>query len=246
MLDIAIILAVLALLFIVSRALNIFDLKGSTAALVVGLIVAFFGSVAWLVVLLVFAISSHFATKAFFDLKKKQNVQEGISGERRVSNVFYAALIGIAISSLNLTNLLTHAFYFHYFELFSISLAVVNSDTFASELGIIDRKVYMITSLKRSTPGINGGVSVMGEGAALLGAFIVALTYGILYALLNQAAFNIIKVLFVGAMGFLGCQFDSILGATLENRNKLSKGEVNFLSSLFAVILSIPILYFAF
>lgn len=237
--DVALILGVLALLFIVSRALNIFDFKGSTAALVVGLIVAFFGSVSWLVVLMVFAISSHFATKAYFGLKKKQNVQEGVSGERRVSNVFYAAVIGIAISSLNFTNIVTHLFYFHYFELFSISLAVVNSDTFASELGITDRKVYMITSLKRATPGINGGISVKGELAAILGAFIVAATYGIL----NQAGFSIIKILFVGTMGFIGCQIDSLLGATMENRNILSKGEVNFLSSLFSVIVAIPILY---
>ena len=232
----------LAILFAASRILNIFDLKGSTAALVVGLIVSFFGSIAWLVVLLVFAISSHLATKAFFDVKKKQNIQEGISGERRVSNVFYAALIGIAISSLNFTNLITHSFYFHYFELFSISLAVVSSDTFASEIGVIDRKVYMITNFKRSTPGINGGISLTGEAAALLGAFIVALTYG----LLNQGGFSIIKVLFVGGLGFLGCQIDSLLGATLENRNKLSKGEVNFLSSLLSVIVAIPVLYFAF
>lgn len=222
--------------------MNIFDLKGTTAALIVGLIVAFFGSVQWLIVLLVFAISSHFATKAFFDVKKKQHVQEGIAGERRVSNVFYAALIGIAIASLNLTNMLTHALYFHYFELFTISLAVVNSDTFASEIGQIDKKVYMITTFRRTTPGINGGISLTGQGAALLGAFVVAITYGIL----NSSGFSIVKILMVGALGFLGCQIDSILGATLENRNLLSKGEVNFLSSLISVAIAIPVLYFLF
>ena len=236
------ILAILAVLFAVSRLLNIFDLKGSTAALVVGLIVSFFGSVAWLVVLLVFAVSSHFATKAFFQYKKERNVQEGALGERKMSNVFYAALIGIAISSLNFSNVLTHTLYFHYFELFSISLAVINSDTFASELGLIDSKVYMITNLRRTTPGVNGGVSLTGEAAAILGAFIVAVTYG----LLDSASFSIIKILFVGSLGFLGCQIDSILGATLENRNKLSKGEVNFLSSLLSVVIAIPVLYFAF
>ncbi len=154
----------------------------------------------------------------------------------------YAAIIGITLSGLNFANLMTHAFYFHYFELFSISLAVVSSDTFASELGIVDKKVYMITTMKRATPGINGGVSRIGEGAALLGAFIVALTYG----LMNPGGFSIVKTLTVGALGFLGCQFDCILGATLENRNILSKGEVNFLSSLFAVIVAVPVLYFTF
>lgn len=242
MYDTILILAILAVLFVVSRALNIFDLKGTTAALVVGLIVAFFGSIQWLIVLLVFAISSHFATKAFFDVKKKQHVQEGLAGERRVSNVFYAALIGIALASLNLTSMFAHAIYFHYFELFSISLAVVSSDTFASEIGQIDRKVYMITTFRRTTPGINGGISLTGEAAALLGAFIVAITYG----LLNTSGISLIKILLVGALGFLGCQIDSILGATLENRNKLSKGEVNFLSSFFSVLIAIPILLLVF
>jgi uncharacterized protein (TIGR00297 family) len=206
----------------------------------VGLIVAFFGSIQWLIVLLVFAISSHFATKAYFDTKKKQHVQEGLAGERRVSNVFYAAVIGIAIASLNLASVFAHPIYFHYFELFSISLAVVSSDTFASEIGQIDKKVYMITNLKRTTPGINGGISLTGEAAALLGAFIVAITYGVL----NSSGLNLISILLVGGLGFLGCQIDSILGATLENRNKMSKGQVNFSASLISVLIAIPILFF--
>lgn len=232
----------LGILFALSRIFNIFDLKGTIAALVVGLIVAFLGSISWLIVLLVFAISSHFATKAYFEIKKEKHVQEGEKGERRVSNVFYAALMGLVFASLNFTNFLTHSFYFHYFELFSISLAVVNSDTFASEIGVIDKRVYMITSFKRATPGINGGVSLTGEGAALLGSFIVAITYG----LVNPAGFSVVKIFTVGVLGFIGCQIDSILGAVYENREKLSKGEVNFLSSLFAILIAIPALYFTF
>lgn len=243
MVDTILILAILALLFVISRVLNIFDLKGTVAALIVGLIVAFFGSVQWLVVLLVFAVSSHFATKAFFDVKKKQHVQEGLSGERRVSNVFYAALIGITLASINLTSFVVHMIYFHYFELFSISLAVVSSDTFASEIGQIDRNVYLITTFKRTTPGINGGISLTGEGAALLGAFIVAITYGLLS---TSSGISLFKILMVGTLGFVGCQIDSILGATFENRNKLSKGEVNLLSALFSVFIAIPILFFTF
>ncbi len=45
-------------------------------------------------------------------------------------------------------------------------------------------------------------------------------------------------------MGFLGgCQIDSVLGATLENREKLTKGEVNLISSLLPVIISALIFY---
>ena len=220
------------MLFVISRIFNIFDLKGTTAAFVVGLVVAFLGSINWLLVLLIFALSSHFATKTFFQEKKDKNLQEGSSGERRVSNIFYAAVIGMVISSLNFTLTFTHAFHFHYFELFAISLAVVNSDTFASEIGVIDKKVYLITNLKPTTPGINGGISLTGEVAALFGAFIVAISY----AFLSSTGINVIQVLFVTLMGFTGCQIDSLLGALWENMGKLTKGEVNFLASFFSVL----------
>ena len=39
----------------------------------------------------------------------------------------------------------------------------------------------------------------------------------------------------VGVSGFLGCQVDSILGETLENRHYLTKGSTNFLGMLSSV-----------
>ncbi len=52
---------------------------------------------------------------------------------------------------------------------------MVNADTFASEIGVIDRNVYMITNFKRTVPGVNGGVSLTGEMAALGGSLIVGI-----------------------------------------------------------------------
>ncbi len=208
-------------------------MKGTIAALFVGIIVSFFGSIRWLILLLVFAVFSHLATKAFFKLKENYRLQEGEKGERKVSNVFYAGIMGIAIAFLNLTNIIGIYPYHHYFELFAISLSVIGADTFASEIGVIDSKVYMITNLKRTTPGINGGVSRTGQLAALLGSAIVGVSYGIL----SVNGFNIVQVLVVIILGFIGCQVDSILGALFENRGKLSKGEVNFLASFFGVAL---------
>lgn len=223
-------------LFVASRLLNIFDLKGSTAALLVGGFVVFTGSLSWLVLMLVFSISAHFATKAWISKKKDLRLQEGTAGERSSSNVIYAAIIGIAISSLNYAHFLTGP----YFELFAISFAVVNADTFASEIGVLDKNVYLITTMKRVQPGINGGISLLGEISALIGSFIIAVTY----ALLTLPHFSLTAFLLIGSMGFVGCQIDSVLGATLENRERLSKGEVNFLSSFMAVILSVAIFTF--
>ncbi|MCL4444072.1 MAG: DUF92 domain-containing protein [Candidatus Thermoplasmatota archaeon] len=216
-----------------------FDLKGSVAALVVGLAVSFLGSIRWLILLLIFAVFSHLATKAYFDLKQKNKLQEGEKGERKMSNVFYAGITGLVIALLNVTTIIGRYPYFHYFELFAISLSVISADTFASEIGIVDRKVYMITNLKRTVPGINGGVSVIGQLAALLGASIVGVSYG----LLSVGGFNILQVFIVILLGFIGCQIDSYLGALFENKGKLSKGEVNFIASFSGVILGALFLY---
>lgn len=221
-------------LFVASRLLNIFDLKGSTAALFVGAFVVFTGSLSWLVLMLVFSISAHFATKAWMSKKRALRLQEGTAGERSSSNVIYAAIIGVAISTINFVHFSSYPF----FEIFAISFAVVNADTFASEIGVLDKKVYLITTMKPVAQGVNGGVSVLGEFAAIAGSFLIAGTYGIL----SYPHVNLLAVLLIGIMGFIGCQIDSVLGATFENRRKLSKGEVNFLSSFAAVVLSVALL----
>jgi uncharacterized protein (TIGR00297 family) len=101
-----------------------------------------------------------------FEMKKAKKLQEGEQGERTTSNVLYAGIIGLALACINFAHTLLHSLPFDYFELFAISFSVINSDTFASELGVVDKNVYMITTFKRTTPGINGGVSLTGEIAA--------------------------------------------------------------------------------
>ncbi len=224
---------ILALLFILSLKFNIFDLKGSIAALLIGIIVVIFGSLLWLILMLIFAITAYIATKYKIKEKIKNHLQEGKNGERHVSNVIYAALIGIFIAFANITK-------FHnlpFFEIFATSFASVNADTFASEIGVFDKNVYLITNFKKITPGINGGISLLGEISAAVGALIIGLSYSILE--FHTIVFSPIFV--ITLLGFAGCQVDSILGAVFENRNKLSKGQVNTFSTLFAVFLSILI-----
>ena len=235
LLNASIIIGILIVLFVLSRVLNLFDFKGSVAALILGFIVAFLGSLQWLILLIVFAVVSHFATKAYFQLKKSRKLQEGVAGERKISNVVYAGIIAIFISSANFTSIITRFPSFHYFTLFAASISVIASDTFASELGVIDKRVYMITTLKRTTPGINGGVSPYGEISAMLGALIVAAAFGIL----RGGPMDLFYSLIVFAAGFFGCQIDSILGALFENRGYIGKGTVNMLASLSGVLLSI-------
>ncbi len=187
------------------------------------------GSLLWLILMLIFAISAYIATKYKLQEKIKVKLQEGKRGERHASNVIYAASIGVVIALINLSK-------FHnipYFELFGVSFASVNADTFASEIGIFDKNVYLITNFKKIVPGINGGISKLGELSAVFGALII----GISYSLLNFHTFTLYPILIVTVLGFIGCQIDSVLGALFENKNKMSKGQVNAISTMVAVII---------
>ncbi len=225
----------LIILFVVSQIFHIFDLKGGIVALVLGIVVDFAGYFTWLILLLVFAFISFAVTRYRFDEKKIIKMQEGEKGERKIKNVFYAGIIGGAIAAFHMAD----PFLLKYFELFAISFAVVTADTFGSEIGVLDPKAIMITTLKKTERGINGGISVLGEIAALTGAFII----GLCYVILKIGDVSMIALIIITFFGFIGCQIDSILGALLENKGKLSKGQVNFLSILFTVIIAIPFVF---
>ncbi len=222
-------------LFLLSQFLHLFDLKGGIGAVIIGAIVSIFGNLNWLVLLIIFAMSSQIATKYKFQEKKERKMQEGERGERRISNVVYGGAIGVTVAILNGI----HLFNFPYFVAFASAFAAITSDTFASEIGIIDTKTYLITTLKRCQTGINGGISRVGTLASILGSVIISSCYGILSI---SGGVDIYYVLIILVSGFLGCQLDSILGALFENRKKMTKGEVNLSASLFAVFLTVLII----
>jgi uncharacterized protein (TIGR00297 family) len=188
--------------------------------------------------MLIFAVSSFIVTRMWFSYKKNLQEQEGKHGERGVSNVFYAGLVGVIIALASALSNYYHLTGIHFFELFAISFAVITSDTFASEIGVIDPNVRLITNMQKVSPGTNGGISVTGTIASIIGALII----GISFSLLAYEHFILYKILFVTVMGFAGNLADSVLGATLERGGKITKGGVNLYSSLFAVVISIIVL----
>ena len=66
---------------------KIFNFSGSVTAFVVGMAIGIFGDILWLLLLLVFLISSFGATKYRFEWKKSEGFQEGTRGERTWRNV---------------------------------------------------------------------------------------------------------------------------------------------------------------
>jgi uncharacterized protein (TIGR00297 family) len=113
--------------------------------------------------------------------------------------------------------------------IFSVALAALAeaaADTASSEVGqAFGGRPRMITTLRAVEPGSNGAVSLTGTVAGVVAAAIVA-TAGTLALGGDRTMFAISC-----AGGFFGLLFDSMLGATLEERGWLNNDAVNFLST---------------
>ena len=230
--------AIICFLFALSSIyFKVLDKKGMIAAVTIGAIIIFSTKIEWFLLLLIFLILGFAVTKFRFGYKEKRRLHEGGNGVRRVGNVIanglppaIAALlvIGFPIEKMAIP--------------FTVSIAVANSDTFASEIGVLSNNVYMITNLKKVEPGINGAVSWLGQGSAIFGAVIICVASFFLLHI------DVTWVIFSIFFGFIGCQIDSLLGATLQGGERsredqlpsdaiLTNSDVNLISiSLTALI----------
>ena len=228
--------SLIMILIIVSRVRHILNEAGTWAAAGLGLGVAIAGHWSWLLILLSFLTAGFAATKWRYTEKRDKGLNEGHEGERDWTNVIANGGVPLLVSII--------AFITEDWQtllpVFAAAVAVAASDTFASEFGCLDQRVWMITTMKKCEPGLNGGFSPSGQLAAFVGAGLIALisaTLGVVVgadAIQQPAHF----ILGITAIGFLGCQVDSFLGATLENRGYIGKGTVNALAICTGAILA--------
>ena len=124
--------------------------------------------------------------------------------------------------------------------LFSLGLAALAeaaADTASSEVGqVFGGLPRMITTLRKVEPGKDGAVSVAGTLAGVVAAAMVA-GVGTLALRGDRTMFAISC-----AGGVFGLLFDSLLGATLEERGWLNNDAVNFLSTCSAAAFALGML----
>ena len=214
---------------------NILDKQGIIAAAVLGFFVGCLGHWTWLLLLLCFLLSSHIATKWRFEEKTERGLNESSDGHRGWINV--AANGGMPALVALLTFLLED--WESGLWMFAAAVAVATSDTWASEIGCLDDRVRMITTLKPCEAGVNGGFSPNGQLAAAAGGLLIGVSALVASLVMFSATISDQLMLagIVAGLGFLGCQIDSVLGAVLENRGFLTKGSVNALSIIAGVAL---------
>ena len=116
--------------------------------------------------------------------------------------------------------------------------------TFGSEIGKrFGKDTYLITSLKKVDRGTEGGLSIEGTFASVLGSIFMAFIMLRLSIISTKYHFIVVVV-----SGFLATLSESIIGAKFQNKYKLSNELVNAIqtsiASVFAIFALILYSYF--
>lgn len=225
---------------------KVLDLQGSLLGFAMGLFIGLMGHLLWLLLLLIFLMTAFAATRYKYALKKELEVAEPDKGRRGFSSVMANGWVPMVVAILSFPNPWLDAFPKDVAAvLFLTAISAAASDTIASELGVLSEKVYLITTFKRVRPGINGGVSLLGTSAALSAAVYTSVVGWLVLKLAapeQLSGFPLYFIMVPVLMGFLGCQIDSLLGATLENRGMLNKDRVNILSIGAATLMALALM----
>ena len=193
---------------------------------IICLLVILFAGLSWFLLLLAFYLLGGGFTRYGYAYKRKLGIAQSRGGVRGYKNVYSNSLVPLAMA-------ICYGVYGNDIFIFAFigSVATANGDTLASEIGETSRsKPVMITTLKETEPGVDGGVTPLGEAASFVGALII----GILATGTGMVGASGI---IVGAMGgFLGTNFDSVLGATLQRQGLLSNNGVNLVATAFGAL----------
>ncbi|HEY6324425.1 MAG TPA: DUF92 domain-containing protein, partial [Thermoanaerobaculia bacterium] len=110
---------------------------------------------------------------------------------------------------------------------FAAAFATAAADTASSEIGqLVGRRTFLITTLRPVPRGTDGAVSLEGTLAGVAAAIAI----GALGAAV--ALYPWICALPVAAAAVIGTTFESVVGATLEQRRLLDNEALNFLNTL--------------
>ncbi len=178
-------------------------LDGALITGVMGMLILGLGGIQYLIPILVFFGTSSFLTKL---IHGKSNVRAGESrdGFQVLANGGLASFI-VVLSYLRVVPI-------DLYPIYLAVLAVVNSDTWSTEIGSLSRSdPRSILLFKKVPKGTSGAVSWIGTMGGILGSFVVAtvgLGYGYSWRLIGM----------ITGIGVLGNLIDSLLGATIEVR----------------------------
>jgi uncharacterized protein (TIGR00297 family) len=195
------------------------NFSGALAGSAVAFIMAVRDLRMFLALLIVFVVTL-VATRVGYSRKQQLRTAEPTGGRtaaQAMANLGIAALV-VAIASTGWPVLALAA------------LAEAAGDTSSSEIGMaFPGKTLLVTNFKSVPAGTDGGISLFGTVAALLGAASVAV------AAVVTGLVPVNQLATIVPAGFFGIVIDSLLGAVFERRGMLNNDLVNLLSTVAAV-----------
>ncbi len=202
------------------------DAEAVLSEVIVCLLVIFFADIFWFLLLLSFYLLGSGFTRYKYKRKQELRIAQSRGGVRGYKNVYSNSLVPLALAIL---------YGVYGSDLFAFaflgSVATATGDTLASEIGETARSTpRMITTLRPVEPGVDGGVTLLGMTASVFGS----LSTGVLALATGMTGTGGIVAALLG--GFLGTNFDSLLGATLQSRGLLSNNGVNLFATLFGAL----------
>jgi uncharacterized protein (TIGR00297 family) len=192
--------------------MRVIDRFGAVAAIPMGFVILYFGSVLWFLVLLIFFVTASLFTKYKYKQKQKMGLSEGNDGARGWKSVIANGGPAAAFAILYYLSHNNPVFTLS----FTGSLSFALSDTVATEVGLLSKaKPRSILTGKEINTGQSGGVTVRGEIAALTGSILIGTVCGLL---LSEGILLQILVILPAAItaGTIATNIDSIFGATIQ------------------------------
>ncbi len=192
------------------------DLSGTIAAFLIGTLI--FGIDGWsfAIPLLLFFIGSSMLSRLPQRAGKIAREIIAKGGRRDAGQVLANGLLPalIAIASLWLQPETA-------FLLYLGGIAAATADTWATEIGLMfTSQPRLIVTGKIVAPGTSGGITLGGVAGACLGAALVALSGYLSYYFFEHVEIRWLPFVGVAIAGVIAHFLDSLLGATLQRRNR--------------------------
>jgi len=186
--------------------------SGAYAAILVGTLIFGLGGWQWAIILLTFFISSSALTRLFGRRKAALNEKFEKGGQRDAAQVLANGAVASLFAGLH--------FFFPAatwpWLAFAASMAAVNADTWATELGVLNPvPPRLITNGKSVDRGTSGAISFYGTLSALAGAALIAILAAVLNPY-NQSSLITYYFLLITLAGITGALLDSLLGASVQ------------------------------
>ncbi len=193
---------------------------GVILAVVLGLLVNQFIGLNGVIMMGIFLLVSAYITSYEYNQKKSLGLYDYTRGWQ---NVFSNGIMPVAFAAVS-----------GMYGIFPFlgSVAAIMADKMSSEIGVIDKNVYDILGFKKVKPGVNGGISVIGTLASLIGGLIMGISAAYLFGITPSQA------LMISICGLAGSLADSVAGH-FEERGLGSKGTSNIIGSAFGGALAI-------